>query len=50
MVAWRADQVLYGSYILDIDSDIVGSCIFVQDRAFGGEARYGQLLRINALL
>ena len=38
-VAWRADQVLYGSYTLDID---VGSCIFVQDRGLGGEARYGR--------
>ena len=32
-VAWRADQVLYGSYMymytLDIDSDNVGSCIHV---------------------
>ena len=25
-VAGRADQVLYGSYTLDIDSDDVGSC------------------------
>ena len=42
-VAWRADQVpLYGIYTLDIDSDNVGSCIFVQDRALGGEAKYGQ--------
>ena len=30
-VAWRADQVLNGSYTLDIDSDNVGSCIFVQE-------------------
>ena len=37
-VAWRADQVLCGSYTLDIDSDDVGSCIFAQDRALGGEA------------
>ena len=41
-VAWRADQVLYGSYTLDIDSDNVGSCIFVQDRTLGGEAKYGR--------
>ena len=34
--------VLYGSYTLDIDSDNVGSCIFVQDRALGGEAKYGR--------
>ena len=32
-VAWRADRVLYGSYTLDTDSDNVGSCLFVQDRA-----------------
>ena len=41
-VAWRADQVLYGSYTLYIDSDDVGSCIFVRDRALGGEAKYGR--------
>ena len=41
-VTWRADQVLYGSYTLDIDSDNVGSWIFVQDRALGGEANYGR--------
>ena len=43
-VAWRADQdlVLYGSYTLDIDSDNIDSCIFVQDRALGGEAKYGR--------
>ena len=39
-VAWRADQVLYGSYTLDIDSDNVGSCIFVQDHTLGGETKY----------
>ena len=38
-VAWRADQVLYGSYTLDVDGDDIGSCIFVQDRALGGEAK-----------
>ena len=38
-VAWRADQVLYGSCTLNIDSADVGSWIFVQDRALGGEAR-----------
>ena len=38
-VAWRADQVLYGSCTLDIDSDDVGSRIFAQDRVLGGEAR-----------
>ena len=39
-VAWRTDQVLYyGSYTLDIDGDDIGSCIFVQDCALGGEAR-----------
>ena len=38
-VAWRADQVLYGSCTLDIDSDDVGSCVFAHDRALGGEAR-----------
>ena len=37
-VAWRADQVLYGS-TLDIDSDNVGSCIFVEVCALGGEIR-----------
>ena len=41
-VAWRADQVLYGSYTLDIDSDNIGSCIFVQDRALGGEVKYNR--------
>ena len=34
-VTWRADQVLYGSCTLDIDSDDVGSCVFVHDRALG---------------
>ena len=38
-IAWRVDQVLYSSYTLNIDSDDVGSCIFAQDRALGGEAR-----------
>ena len=38
-VAWRADQVQYGSYTLDIYSDDVGSCIFAQDCAVGGKAR-----------
>ena len=38
-ITWRADQVLYGSYTLDIDSDDVGSCIFAQDRALGGKVR-----------
>ena len=41
-VAWRADQVLYGSYTLDTDSDDVGSCIFVQDRVLGGDSKYGR--------
>ena len=41
-VAWRADRVLCGSYALDIDSDNVGSCLFVQDRTLGGEAKYGR--------
>ena len=41
-VAWRAEQVLYGSYTFDIDSDSVGSCIFVQDGALGGEVKYGR--------
>ena len=41
-VAWRADQVLYSSCTLDIDSNDVGSCIFVQDGALGGEAKYGR--------
>ena len=27
-VAWRADQVLYGSCTLEIDSDDVGLCVF----------------------
>ena len=53
-VAWRADQVLYGSCTLDIDSDDVGSCVFAHDRALGSEARakeYGRpFLRISALL
>ena len=40
-VAWRANQVLYGNYTLDVDSDDVSSCIFVQDRALGGETKYG---------
>ena len=52
-ITWRADQVLYGSYTLDIYSDDIGLCIFAQDRALGGEARakeYGRLfLRIRAL-
>ena len=38
-VIWRADQVLYGSCTLNIDSDDVGSCTFVQDRGLGGEAK-----------
>ena len=38
-VAWRADQVLYGSCTLDIDSDNIGLCVFAPDRALGGEAR-----------
>ena len=45
-ITWRADQVLYGSYTLDIYSDDIGLCIFAQDRALGGEARakeYGRL-------
>ena len=45
-VAWRADQVLYGSCTIDIDSDDVGLCVFAHDRALGGEARakeYGRL-------
>ena len=41
-VAWRADQVFYASYTLDIDSDNVGSCIFVQDHTLGGEAKCGR--------
>ena len=49
-IAWRADQVLYGSCTLDIDSDDVGSCLFVQDRALGCEAKYVDFLRISALL
>ena len=40
-VAWRADQVLYGSCTLDIDSDDVGSCVF------GGEARAMEYGRPN---
>ena len=32
-VAWRADQVLFGSCTLDIDSDDIGSCVFAQDCA-----------------
>ena len=42
VASYVADQVLCGSYTLDIDSDNVGSCIFVQDRAHGGEAKYGR--------
>ena len=38
-IAWRADQVLYGSCTLDIDSDDVGSCVFAHDRAIGSEAK-----------
>ena len=38
-IAWRADQVLYGSCTLDIDSDDVGSCVFAHDRVLGGGAR-----------
>ena len=38
-VAWRADQVLYGSCTIDIDSDDIGSYVFAHDRALGGEAR-----------
>ena len=48
-VAWRADQVLYGSCTIDIDSDDVGSCAFAHDRVLGGEAR-AKVLRISALL
>ena len=50
-VAWRADQMLYGSCTLKIDSDDVGLCIFVHYRAlaysFALEARakeYGRPL------
>ena len=46
-VAWRADQVLYGSYTLDIDSDNVGLCISVQDRTLGGEANMVDLSSEN---
>ena len=38
-IAWRADQVLYGSYTLGIYSNNVGSCIFAHNRIFGSEAR-----------
>ena len=38
-IAWRADQVLYGSFTLDIDSNDIGLCIFMQDRTFNGEVR-----------
>ena len=38
-VAWRADQVLYGSCTLNIDNDDVGSCVIAHDRTLGGEAR-----------
>ena len=38
-VAWRANQVLYGSCTLDIDSNNVGSCVFAHDCALGSEAR-----------
>ena len=44
-VAWRADQVLYGSCTLDIDSDDVGSRVFAHDRALGGEARVKEYSR-----
>ena len=36
-IAWRADQVLYGSYPLDIYSNDNGLCVFAQDRTVGGE-------------
>ena len=36
-IAWRADQVLYGSYPLDIYSDDNGLCVFAQVRTVGGE-------------
>ena len=45
-VAWRADQVLYGSCTIDIDSNDIGSCVFAHDHALGGETRakeYGRL-------
>ena len=29
-VAWRADQVLYGSCTLDIDSNDIGSCVYLR--------------------
>ena len=45
-VTWRADQVLYGSYTLDIDSDDVGS---LQDRALGGEAVTSSKVRLQNL-
>ena len=41
-VAWRADQVLEDSYTLDIGQRRHWFCIFVQDRALGGEAKYGR--------
>ena len=44
-VAWRADQVLYGSCTLDVDRDNVGSCVFAHDRALGGEARAKEYCR-----
>ena len=37
-IAWRADQVLYISYPLDIYIDDDGLCVFAQDCAVGGEA------------
>ena len=53
-VAWRADQVLYSSHTLDIYGDDIGSCIFAQDHALGGEARAKEYSRplstYNALL
>ena len=44
-VAWRADQALYGSCTLDIDSDDFGSCVFAHDRTLGGEARAKEYTR-----
>ena len=38
-VALRADHVLHGSYTIDIYSDDVSSCTFVQNRTIGDEVK-----------
>ena len=47
-IVWRADQVPYGSYPLNIYSDDVGLCVFALDHTLGSEVRakeYGRPIR-----